>query len=87
YQYRQLGLRYTYSYFDKRFISNDESSYMPAYQLSSLAGKYSVTLSSAFSLNFTASVSNLFDWQYQNMPWRPMPGRFYSLKIALKWKG
>ena len=87
YQYRQLGLRYTCSYFDKRFISNDESSYMPAYQLSSLAGKYSVTLSSAFSLNFTASVSNLFDWQYQNMPWRPMPGRFYSLKIALKWKG
>ena len=85
YQYRKLHINYSYLFLGERYISNDESSYMPSYQLSSLSASYDFYLLRQTKLGLTAGIDNVFDWQYQNMPWRPMPGRMYTLQINFIW--
>jgi len=87
-EYRLKTLRFNalYQFMDKRFIANDESAYMPSYHLTSVSGSYLLSCSKHAIIELIAAIDNLLDWQYQNMPWRPMPGRMYTLQINLTWK-
>ncbi|MEZ4721854.1 MAG: TonB-dependent receptor [Flavobacteriales bacterium] len=72
-----LSLSTWCEYVSKRFITNDESAYMPAYALLStrLAWKHKCGIETGLT------VSNMFDTDYQNLPWRPMPGRSFQMSI------
>ncbi len=69
----------------KRFITNDASAFMPPYHISSAGLSYAHGFRDNMQMHLSMWVNNLFDWQYQNMPWRPMPGRNIYLKLDLRW--
>jgi len=74
-----------YAWVDPRFITSDVSSYMPAYHLVTLGGSYTRKVGESMQLRTSLAVDNVTDWQYQNMPWRPMPGRAFHFKLILSW--
>ncbi|NQV52594.1 MAG: TonB-dependent receptor [Flavobacteriales bacterium] len=78
-------LHFQYQWTAKRFITNDASAFMPAYHITSTGMSYAHEFSDDMQMNLSIWVNNLFDWQYQNMPWRPMPGRSIYFKIDLRW--
>lgn len=85
YELKKFRMNYTYVYLGKRFITNNETSYLPSYHLSNVSASYEVDLTKGVNLGMTIGVDNVFDWQYQNMPWRPMPGRMYVLQFNMIW--
>lgn len=72
-QFANTGLRYT---------SSDNSSDLPAYQLSSLLLGKDFLLRSGL-LRLSAGIHNLFNHSYQAVAWRPMPGRHFHLNLTL----
>ena len=69
----------------KRFITVDNSQYLPAYIVSDLnlgikisAGK------STFETDFI--IENIFDVNYQSIAWYPMPGRSFLIKLVFQIK-
>lgn len=74
-----IGKRYTKS-------SNQESFFeqvLNPYTLGKIAAGKQLNMNK-FSLNMKLTVENMFDQFYQSILWRPMPGRFYSISVALK---
>ena len=72
---RLQGLSLTISemYTSKRFITEDESSWLPEYWLTDMNLSTSVRLN-FLRLQVRVAVSNLFDAEYQVLPGYPMPG-------------
>ncbi len=75
---KQLNLLVTHTFTGKRFITNDRSAYMPYFQLIDCFGSFSYK---AFNLSF--GIQNLTNVNYQNLPWRPMPGRSYQVQCSI----
>jgi outer membrane cobalamin receptor len=76
-----VGKRYTKS-------SNRESDFeqiLNPYVLGKLTASKQVSWND-LQLDFKLAIDNLFDQTYQSILWRPMPGRFYSLTAAFKFK-
>lgn len=76
----QLSLSTWLEYVSKRFITNDESAFMPAYSIvnTKLTWKHGTYLETGLS------VMNLLNSNYQNLPWRPMPGRSFQVSISYR---
>jgi vitamin B12 transporter len=73
---------FTEMYTSKRFITEDESGWLPEYWLSDVNFSTVVPLNSV-RLTLHAEVSNLFDTDYQVLPGYPMPGRTFRLTIGI----
>ncbi|SHE33242.1 iron complex outermembrane recepter protein [Mariniphaga anaerophila] len=81
YDLNGIGKRYTKS-------NNQESDFeqvLNPYWLSKLSLNKQLELDD-FSANLKFTVDNLFDQTYQSILWRPMPGRFYTFSVALKYR-
>lgn len=78
------GYRFTYhfNYTGKRFITTDNSWYLPANFLSNVELSKHFSLNKKLNLKAGARINNLFDQQYQAMAWRAMPGRNYLFNLA-----
>ncbi len=63
-----------------RYTASDNSSYMPAYDLSNLIFGKNFHLK-RFILSLQLQINNLFDLDYQSIATRPMPGRNYALTL------
>lgn len=66
-----------YSFVSKRFITNDESAYMPQYHLlnfGSIYSKHGVTL--------MVNIDNVLNTHYQVIAWRPMAGRTFNFSMT-----
>ena len=82
YDLNAVGKRYTKS-------SNQESDFekvLNPYMLGKITIDKQTDLNK-FRLNFKFTAENLFDVNYQNILWRPMPGRFYGISIGIKYNG
>lgn len=85
-----LTLKYDLNGVGKRFTksSNHESDFeqvLNPYFLSKItADKQAEWDAITFNLKF--AVDNLFNQNYQSILWRPMPGRFYTFSVALKYR-
>lgn len=84
-QWKGYNLRYHHRLVGKRYITRDHYQYLPAYD------RASVSLRKAFPINpvtVTAQLKfqNLYDEQYQEMAWRPMPGRSFFLSLNLAYQ-
>lgn len=75
----QLSFIASHAFTAKRFITNDESAYMPSFSLFQFSTTYSYK-----QLVLGMSVDNVLNTNYQNLPWRPMPGRAFNIQIALR---
>lgn len=82
---RSSTLRVDVQSMSQRFITNDEDAYLPAYHLVDIGWQQEVLRRGDNLLTLGCWTRNALDWQYQNMPWRPMPGRSIHLQIQWEW--
>ncbi|MEM0996658.1 MAG: TonB-dependent receptor plug domain-containing protein [Bacteroidota bacterium] len=82
-RYRRWHLRYLHEWVGPRFTTRDNGEQVAGYTLGnvhagrSLGGKRQ-------NLTLQAGLRNLWDVDYQNIAWRPMPGR--SFFVRLQWE-
>ncbi len=83
--YGILRASFNSSWTGRRYISADNSDYLPGYLLCDLlAGIAMEKKKMNIDLNFR--ISNLFNINYQAVAWHPMPGRSYAISLLLKFK-
>ena len=71
--YKKLTVNYNETYTGYRFITADESEYLPPFQTGNLQLLYDFKLQT-HAIQFTAQCNNIWDEQYQVVSGRPMPG-------------
>ncbi len=72
-------------YTGKRYITADNSSYLPHFAVSGINAGTRFTRTH-HSIDVSLSVNNLFDAAYQNIAYYPMPGRNIYLSVAYQFK-
>ena len=67
----------------KRYLTVDNSDYLPGYMLNNLITGLRLNLKgNTLDLNF--QIDNLFNITYQTIAYYPLPGRSYSLKLLIQ---
>ena len=67
----------------KRFLTADNSQYLPPYTVSDINVGFKINAGNAcYEAGFT--IENLFNASYQNIAWYPMPGRSYLLTLVFQ---
>ena len=79
--YKSIQVMLINAFFGKRYISNDESAFMPSYFITDLTIVWKQQ-NGPMALNL--GINNLFDRNYQNLPWRPMPSRSFSIGLTIR---
>ncbi len=80
--YKQLSVNYNHTYTGYRFITTDESTWLPPYQTGNVQLMY-ITSISRHSLQFTGQCNNIWNQQYEVVGSRPMPGVNWLLGCKL----
>ena len=81
--YRQISSSLLTNYTGKRFITVDNSQYLPAYIINDLnLGMKIDSKKNTFNVNFI--IENIFNVTYQTVAWYPLPGRSYLVKVIFK---
>jgi vitamin B12 transporter len=86
----RMNWRHFYSIFNsgftgKRFLNPDNSQYLPAYSVCDLRIGLKLTAGNLFC-DAGFAIENLFDINYQNIAYYPMPGRNFLLTIMFQLK-
>jgi outer membrane cobalamin receptor len=84
----RIGYRYFYAswvsnYVGRRYITSDNSGYLPDYFLNDLLTGIKINLKDSF-LDINFNIDNLFNINYQSIAHYPLPGRSYSIKILVQ---
>jgi iron complex outermembrane receptor protein len=66
-----------------RYTTSDNSSFLPAYSISSLSGSYIFRRKSTV-FNVNISSENIFNTSYQTIAYFPQPGRSYLIKLIVQ---
>ena len=87
-QAHSYRIRYRHTYTDRVFITTDNQWFLPNYDLANLSITRSIEKAGQQSPRWTLrfEINNLYNKQYQALPWRPMPGRWYSFSIRYRWR-
>jgi vitamin B12 transporter len=80
FSYKRLSLNYNHTYTGYRFMTMDESEYVPPYQTGNVQLMYNTAVS-GHSFQFTGQCNNIWNAQYQVVANRPMPGINWLLGI------
>lgn len=80
---RQHYVSYNQLWIGKRFVNRDNSLFMPAYQLSTIGIGTKFEMKN-FSIQPQFICRNIFNTVYQEIAYRPMPGRIFEIMINLK---
>ncbi len=83
-QWKQLLVNYNHTYTGYRFVTMDESQFLPPFQLGNIQATYGFHVCQV-SINAVAQIQNLWNAGYQVVWGRPMPHRYYlfSLQFVL----
>lgn len=81
YQYKNLGMVYQQNYRGSYFISTDNLVYMPAFSIANLTVYYTKKVGIKNNLRFFASASNLFNVDYQIVPYLPEYKRNFQIGL------
>jgi len=73
-------VKYSYRYIGNRYISSDNSQFLPSYKLSDLSLSYTFRKNSR-KVELKLFVENIWNIDYQAIAYHPMPGRSYFLNI------
>jgi vitamin B12 transporter len=71
--YKRLSVNYNHTYTGYRFITTDESAYLPPYQTGNVQLMYRASLGD-HNLQLTGQCNNIWNQQYQVVGFRPLPG-------------
>lgn len=80
-KYKSYFFNYQWQFVGARYLSSDNSDWLPSYQLSNISAGRSICFKK-HQLDVQFSVLNLFDLEYQAIQWRPMPNRNYQLSLT-----
>ena len=80
---KEIGMNVAYSYVSYRYITEDNTDFLPSYQVVS-AGIRGKCLVKSFSIVASVVVDNLLNEDYQVMPGYPMPQRSYRATVAVE---
>jgi vitamin B12 transporter len=81
--YRMLYANWILTMTGKRYLTADNSQYLPGYMLNSLITGSRLNLKgNVFDLNF--HIDNIFNVNYQTIAYYPLPGRSYSLNLIIQ---
>lgn len=80
--YRKFYLAYLHQFTDIRFTSTDHSSFLPAFSTAQVTLGKRIDYKDSYGDLFFR-VDNLFDLDYQAVPFRPMPGRYFQLGLTI----
>jgi iron complex outermembrane receptor protein len=69
----------------RRYISVDNSQYLPGFMLNDLIAGYKVT-SGSKSADINLKIENIFNTNYQAIAYYPMPGRSYFVSLIFHFK-
>jgi iron complex outermembrane receptor protein len=81
--YKNVYSAWIANFAGKRYVTVDNSSYLPGYFVNNLnAGIKFVRKSTSVDVNF--GIDNIFNIYYQSIAYYPLPGRSYSLKVLVQ---
>lgn len=78
--YKNIRADWHYSYTDKRYITTDNSGYLPSFMISDAGLSWSIYLNESV-ITARIAVNNLFDESYIPVAGYPVPGRNYLLSL------
>jgi len=78
--YKKLKLNYQYRYQGKIFTTTSNTKFLPAYQLHNVSLNFQINRHFKTRIN----INNLLNTYYENIPSRPLPGRFYEFILNFK---
>lgn len=76
--WKDVKIDYQHQFVTSRYITNDESAYMPGYNLANAGVAWHNR-----SLQLGLTINNIWNTNYQNSPWFPMPGRGFSIQFSV----
>ena len=80
--YRQLYFNYNHTYTGYRFITTDESEYLPDYNIGNLQLMYSTQIHH-YPIQFNLQCNNIWNTSYQIIASRPMPSMNWLLGVRV----
>lgn len=81
--YNNIFALWTSNFTGKRYITSDNSRFLPGYYINNLYGGIRYRRKN-ISVLTELGVDNIFNVYYQTIAYYPLPGRFYTLKILLQ---
>ena len=84
YQYRKWVAFYQFLYNGSVFTTTDNSSSLPAYTVGNIGLDFHWPRISKIKFALGLRVNNLFDKNYQNVAYRPMPNRNFRVQLITK---
>ena len=83
--WKGIKLCYTHNYTGKRFIDNENTSYLKSFKTGTVAVSKTIQLKK-ISMGIFVQVNNVWNQNYQIIAWRPMPLINYQFGVALSLK-
>ncbi len=83
--YKGFVINYRQSFTGLRYITRDNSDYLPAYNTGDIIFSKTVKLGK-FGIKLQFNIFNLYNTEYQSVAYYPMPGRNYRLSLLFKLK-
>lgn len=82
-KFKRLKWAYHYNFIGERYTSTDNERSIPSYATSdmSMSGDFKMGKQ---ALEWTLSLLNIYDVNYQAIEWRPMSGRSYMIKVIYR---
>lgn len=84
YDYNNWGAFYQMLYNGKAYSTTDNTDYVNGYAISNSGLKRSLDFDNKVNLDILIKINNLFNKNYQNTAYRPMPNRNFQLQIITK---
>jgi outer membrane cobalamin receptor len=82
-RYKHIALNYMVNRVGYRFTKSDNSDFLPSYLVQQASVNYYFNLRKC-TLGAGFKVDNIFNTNYESLPFKPLPGRNYSINISLK---
>ncbi|MFT4830988.1 MAG: vitamin B12 transporter [Psychroserpens sp.] len=84
YQIKKWDLYYQWLYNGSVFITTDNSDGLPGYSISNIGLEHNFSLSKKMKCTLGLKINNLYNRNYQNVAYRPMPNRNFNLQFITK---
>jgi len=81
--YRMFYSKWNITMTGKRYLTVDNTEYLPGYMLNNLTTGFRLNLRNNI-IDLSFQIDNLFDVNYQTIAYYPLPGRSYSLRLLVQ---
>lgn len=83
YDYKQFSAYYQFLYTGSVYTTTDNSTILNSYDISDIGINYHLLFNKKVDAEIGFTIQNLYNEKYQNVAYRPMPNRNYSIKLIL----